>query len=263
MTREALRQELLLRALWRDSAPATLQGWLRPRADRGLKTYRANAGALAERALSAAYPTVAALVGDESFAALARDFWQQHAPARGDIGEWGDALPAFIAGSTALADEPYLADSARLDWLVHQATRAADASAAASDWQQLGRTDPTQVHLCPAPGAALLGSAWPVVAIFQAHQQQSDDRFAPVREAFAAGRGDNAFVWRDGPAVRVERVDAADAAFLRALIDGLTLGDALDRMASGFAFEVWLARAITARWIAAIDVHEPMQEAAA
>ena len=59
--KEALRQQMLLRALWRDDA--ALQGWVRGPSLQGLTAYRSNAGALAERALGSAYPTIAALVG--------------------------------------------------------------------------------------------------------------------------------------------------------------------------------------------------------
>lgn len=128
MNREALRQQMLVRALWRDEAVP--EGWLhtpaRATPAQALAAYRGNAGATAERALGGAFPTVAALVGREAFAALAWHFWHEHPPERGDLGEWGADLPDFIASREQLADVPYLPDSARLDWAVHRATRAAD-----------------------------------------------------------------------------------------------------------------------------------------
>ena len=251
---EALRQQMLLRALWRDGSASALQGWLRTPTRAGLPAYRANAGALAERALAGAFPTVAALVGDETFAALARDFWRRHPPLRGDIGQWGAALPAFIATKAPLATEPYLADSARLDWLVHEATRAADAPDEALALERLASIDPAHLRVALAPGAALLASRWPVAAIWQAHQQREGDRFAPVRAAFVAQQGDQAFIWRDGFRVRVERVDDAEHAFLRALLGQRSLAQALDLSGPGFTFDQCLARALSSRWIADIRV---------
>jgi hypothetical protein len=102
---------------------------------RGLQAYRANAGALAERALAAAYPDRAQLLGDESFAGMARAYWHHHAPVLGDVARWGAELPAFIAAAEQLAEEPYLADVARLDWAVHMAQSAADGPAAARTWR--------------------------------------------------------------------------------------------------------------------------------
>ncbi|WP_326540770.1 HvfC/BufC family peptide modification chaperone, partial [Pseudorhodoferax sp.] len=60
---------------------------------RGLAAYQANGHDLAERALRAAYPVVAALVGGDSFATMACELWHRHPPVRGDLACWGDALP--------------------------------------------------------------------------------------------------------------------------------------------------------------------------
>ena len=254
--REAERQQLLLRTLWRDEPPSALQTWLGPRDNAnalGLRAYRTNAGAIAERALAGAFPTVAALVGDESFGALARDFWRQHPPLRGDLGEWGGALACFIAASTALASEPYLDDSARLDWLVHLAARAADVSDALPELDALNQFAPEQLRLELRPGCALLASNWPVAGIWHAHQDQGDDRFDAVREALAAARGENAFVSRDGFAVRVETLDAHAAAFAQALLAGHSLAAALDAASDKFAFDHWLVQALRQRWLVAVQ----------
>jgi Putative DNA-binding domain len=258
MNREALRQQMLLRVLWRDGSASALQGCARAPHEAGLAAYRANAGALAERALGAAYPTIAALVGEDAFAALARDFWRHHPPERGDLAEWGGALPGFIKRSAQLASEAYLADSARLDWLVHRAARAADAADVPVAYELLASVDPPRLVLRLTPGAALLVSAWPVVAIWQAHHDnaQTPDRFAPVREAFASNQADIAFVWREGFVVRVDRLDQGSAAFTRALLEGRPLADALDLSGPDFSFDSWLARAASSRWIDRIDTLE-------
>jgi Putative DNA-binding domain len=250
MNREALRQQLLVRALWRDDA--ALQGWVRvpvrATARQALAAYRGNASALAERALGSAYPTIAALVGDASFAALARHFWQRHPPERGDIALWGAALPAFIADSAQLADEPYLADSARLDWAVHLATRADDGGEAAIELAALADADPTLLHLRLVPSTALVSSRFPVVAIWQAHHAALP--MDQVRAAFDAGRADHAFVHRDRRyRVQVEALSDADAAFTQALIAGHSLAAALDQAGAAFAFDHWLARALGAGWL--------------
>ena len=67
-----------------------------PQTTRGLAAYRANGHALAERSLLAAYPVVAALIGGDNFALLARDLWHHHPPPCGDLAQWGDALPGFL-----------------------------------------------------------------------------------------------------------------------------------------------------------------------
>jgi Putative DNA-binding domain len=253
LQKEALRQRMLLRALWRDARPAVVAGWLRdgPRFERGLAAYRANAGALAERALAAAFPTVAPLLGDEAFAALARAFWHAAPPARGDMALWGEALPGFIAADAQLAEEPYLADVARLDWAVHRAEHAADASPP-TGLQRLADGDLARLRLQLQPGAALVVSPHPVVAIWRAHRDTHAERFAPVRAAFAAGRGETALVLRHGWRVDVLSLEPAPARFCAALLRNAALAEALATAGDGFDFETWLVDALQRGAVAAV-----------
>ena len=258
--REQIRQRLLMQAL-RSGQPGALAGWVRApaRADlaRGLQVYAANAAVNAERALGARYPTVRALIGEDSFAPMARAFWRRHPPARGDLAQWGDALPAFLADEPQLADEPYLADVARLDDAVAQAEGAADVAADLSTLLRLGDTDADRLVLRPAAGLALVTSAHPVVAIWRAHheplQRVQPDPFAEAREALAAQRAETALVWRQGWAVRVAAVDAPTAEFLRrALLRARPLAGTLDL--PGFDFETWLAPAVAEGLLVRVDV---------
>jgi hypothetical protein len=241
--REGLRQRLLLRALGRDGGPAAVEGWLRgppARRRRGLQAYRANAAALAERALAAAYPTVAELVGAETFALMARRHWQQQPPADGDIARWGAALPDAVAADPQLAAEAYLADVARLDWALHRAATAADDVAPPEGVMRLGSEPPSALCLCLRAGWAVLASAHPLHAIWAAHQRQGEHRFAAVRRAFAEGRAEAVRVRRHGLRARAERIEPPVARFEQALLDRQTLAAALAAAAPGFDFEAWL-----------------------
>lgn len=248
MDAEARRQQRLLQALWsRDHEPGLDA--------RGLAAYRTNAGAAAERALAAACPTVQQLVGDQTFAAIARTLWQRHPPERGDLAQWGAALPAWLADAEDLAAEPYLADVARVDLAVHRAEIAPDATLDPQALQRMAGPDAERLHLVLAPGAALVRSPHPVVAIWQAHRHDDDERFAEVRAAIAAGRGETAFVWRRGWRGDVAALEPPEAAFVQALLDHYPLGAALDA-APDLNFDAWLARALAARWLADLTLPE-------
>jgi hypothetical protein len=260
--REAQRQQWLLAQLL-GRRPAADQGdraaWLRepaPRAERALQAYRANAGALAERALAAAYPTVAELLGDEAFGQLARALWHA-APAQcGDMGLFGAELAGFVDAGDQLRDEPYLPDLARLEWAVHRAAFAADAAAEPPPLQRLAQADAAGLRLVLQPGSAIVCSAHPVHAIWQAHRwpqgAERDEAFALVRQRRAAGQGDNAFVVRKGWRVDVIPVIDADARFIAAVLGGASLADALDAAGDPFDFEAWLLRALSLSWLADI-----------
>lgn len=216
--REAERQQWMLATLWRRERDVGPSAWLRgdqATQQSGLAAYRGNAAAVAERALAAAYPTVRMLLGDESFAMLARAHWHAHPPTRGDLAWWGDALPGFIAADPQLADEPYLADVARVDWAVHRAESATEADPAPG---------PHGDAVAPSlpPGCALIDSPWPVASLWRAHHRaaagEDGDRFAAVRQAMTEGRGEHALVWRDAGVGQVMAIDDHDAAAMRQLL---------------------------------------------
>lgn len=276
--KEARRQQMLLRVLLGDARPGVVGGWLHapprgPGVERGLAAYRANAGALAERALAAAYPTLQQLLGEDSFARLARHFWRVHPPQAGDIGRWGDGLADFVADAESLADEPCLADVARLEWAVHTAASAADAGPP-QGLPLLATHDPAELSLVLVPGSALVVSPHPVVAIWQAHRVPppgaGDDRFAAVRAAFDAGVGEAALVARQGWQPVVRALQPAEAGFIGALLAGAPLATALQQAGTAFDFEAWflaslqcgLLAEVRARPAASAPARQPWPEPA-
>lgn len=257
--REAMRQQALMAALCHDVELPELSPWLRAdaagasRADRGLLAYRANAGALAERALAAAYPVVQQLLGTQSFAALARALWHDQAPHRGDLAQFGAGLPVFIEASAQLAEEPYLADCARVDWALHQCEQAEDAPAAAQGLELLGSEDPQLLFFQLRPGTVVLSSGYPVVSIWQAHQGTAADRFEPVRAALANEQAERALVWRQGWRAQAAQLSDAEAAFTSAVLLQQPLSQAFDAAGASLDFEVWLTRALQLGWLVGVS----------
>ena len=254
--REALRQQQLLRSLWRRSSEPSLALWLRESGERvaqGLAAYRGNAAAIAERALAAAYPTVQQLVGGESFAQLAHAVWHRFPPQRGDLAQFGAALPEWIELDPQLASEPYLADVARVDWAVHTIEQASDIEQPPAGLALLGQIEPAHLRLRLRPGLALVASRWPVATIWQAHRSAGADRFADVRAAFAAQTQEVALITRHGLRAHVEPADAPTAAFVTALQRGDDLAHALEEVGDALAFDQWLQRALTNQWLQAVE----------
>lgn len=254
--REALRQQQLLRTLWRRTEGGALALWLREsreRAEQGIAAYRGSAGAIAERALAAAFPTVQQLLGEASFAQLARAFWLQQPPQRGDLAWFGEGLPAWIEADAQLASEPYLADVARVDWAVHAIEQAADVAQPPLGFALLGQIDPSRLLLRLRPGLVLQRSKWPVVTIWQAHRRDDAERFAPARDAFARGDGELALIARTDWRAQVEALDEATFTFMSHLRRGDNLARALDESGDAWAFDRWLQRALTQHWLQGIE----------
>jgi len=262
---EAQRQREVLAALAGGAPSNAMLRESGARAARGLEAYRANAESIAERALASSFATVKAMVGADDFRHLAREFRLAHPPERGDLGEWGDALPAWLEGHAGLRAWPWLADSARLDNALHRSERAEDATLDAQSLARLESTDPAQLQLVLMPGTALLRSPWPIAAIHRAHQlegEPAERAFADVRECVAARRGETVLVARRGWRGNVHKVDEATAAWTQDVLDGVDLDTALSRAGKGFDFTAWLATALRESWLRGVALQPPTSRAA-
>nr|WP_315494482.1 putative DNA-binding domain-containing protein [uncultured Rhodoferax sp.] len=220
---------------------------------RGLKAYQSNGHALAERALLAAYPVLAQMLGGESFAALARALWHASPPQRGDLAQWGDTLADFVAASPQLADEPYLADVARVEWALHTCASAADAELQAATLALLGSHDLDTLRLQLAPGTAVLCSPWPTASLVQAHLQ-TGVTLAEAATRLRAGQAEDALVWRQGYRPRLRQAVPGEVVFVSTLLQGHALGPALDA-APQLDINAWLTGAVQSGLLLA--VHAP------
>jgi hypothetical protein len=246
MSALAQQQQSLLNALFA-SAPKNAMDSVAVRGDsmgaRGLKAYQSNGHHLAQRALAAAYPVVAQLLGDESFGELARALWHAQPPVRGDIACWGEGLPDFVRDNAQLVDEPYLADVARLEWALHRCASAEDAALRPDSLALLGTQAPDALWLQLAPGATVVRSAWPVASIVLAHQADSGVSLADAGQQLREGRSQDALVWRQGLRPRVRQAMAGEADFVDQLCQGIAMGPALDA-SPDLDIQLWLTDAV-------------------
>jgi len=192
-------------------------------ASRRFDIYRGNLRASWEKALAAAYPVVQRYVGAEFFFAMSGLYGDRFPSRCGDLNRFGGNLPSFLEGFSALADHPWLADLARLEWAVHGSHYAADAAALAADAVATMREDALDrlaVDLHPA--CALIRSSWDISALWRWHQAPepgpwTDDIRRPV----------TALVFRPRWKVGVRALDPGEAAGLAGVAAGMGLGDAL------------------------------------
>lgn len=213
------------------AAPRALHG---PHAARRFDVHRNNVVASLCDALAAAFPVVAALVGDDCFGALARDYARAHPPRSPQLRLHGARLPAFVANRASLRGLPWLADVARLEWLRMRAFHARDAQAVPPSAFAALAADParlagTRVRLHPA--CRWLRSPHAVHAIWYAHQAGDATRRLSRVDP---GRAEDVLVLRPAFDVSVQRLPAGGVALLRALRRGAALGPALlDAMQAG------------------------------
>jgi hypothetical protein len=255
----AQQQQGLLNALFASGVISAIDS-VAVRADsmgaRGLKAYQSNGHALAQRALTAAYPVVTQLLGDESFGELARALWHAQPPVCGDIARWGEGLSDFVRNNPQLTDEPYLADVAHVEWALHQCTTAKDVALCPESLALLGTQEPEALWLQLAPGVSVVRSAWPVASIVLAHQAESGVSLAEAGAQLRNGRAEDALVWRQGLRPRLRQALVGEADFVSQLCQGSAFGPALDA-APDLDIQRWLTDAVQSGLLLAMANEPP------
>jgi hypothetical protein len=255
----AQQQQALLNALFewpaQDAMKIIAARAIDPSA-RGLKAYQTNGHMLAERALLAAYPVMAQLIGDEGFADLARALWHAHPPSRGDLALWGESLPAFLYGNAQLQDEPYLPDVARSEWALHCCASALDGALDAASLALLTTHDPDHLAFRLAPGCCVVSSAWPIFSLLAAHVH-GVPTLAEVGTELRAQVAQEMVIWRKGLRAQFRLAVPGELQWLQRLMLGASIGQALAD-ASDLDFATWFALAIETQLVLGV-VHAPPQ----
>ena len=248
MSTLAVQQQALLEALFAWPSQAAAQG-LRAHASgvgaspqRGLLVYQSNGHMLAERALRAVYPVLAQMLGEDSFADLARALWHALPPQRGDIAEWGEAMAEFIGASAQLQDVPYLPDVARAEWALHRCASAPDREPTLATLALLTTENPQTLTLELAPGALALSSDWPLASLLLTHLQGSPS-LAELALQLQDRTAQDLVLWRVGYQPRLRQAQPGELTFLHALQGGTALEPALDA-AKQLDFLQWLTLAV-------------------
>lgn len=192
-------------------------------ADR-LSIYRGNVRAIWRGALSGAYPVLLRLLGEDFFDFLARDYGRLFPSQSGDLNRFGAHFSEFLRATPALDDYPYCPDVAELEWRVHCAYYARDATPLSlarllQEQGALAQECRLQLH----PSASLFNSSFAAVEIWHAHQaEEIAVLVVPLTQA------SRAVIVRPEWQVQVISLDQAAYAALRTLECGENLGAALE-----------------------------------
>ena len=182
--------------------------------------YRNNVLSSLTSALASTFPVVEKMVGSEYFAALASAFVRETPPTSRVLAEYGGAFPLFIDTFPPLADFPYLADVARLEWLRQEAIRSSDGPQPDLPLASLEIETLMSCKLALAPSARMLASPHPVATLWRLHQ---DPEPAQPEE----WRSERVMVFRQDRGLAHAVLEEPDFVFLATLGRFETLGDAL------------------------------------
>jgi RNA polymerase sigma-70 factor (ECF subfamily) len=151
-------------------------------------------------ALAEDFPKVAAALGPEAFAALAREYLVRHPSSAPSIRQVGAALPDFVGGR----EPAWLADLARLEWARLDVFNAPDAEPLTlADLERIPADEWPALRFALVPACVRLVTAWPV------HRLWTDT----ATRSCPSGPH---WVWRDGFLVYQAPMDAPEEeAFVR------------------------------------------------
>lgn len=207
------------------ACPPGLKAWNGSDPVKRFGVYRNNVIVSLVDALADSYPVVQALVGEDFFRAMAREFVYQSPPRSPVLAWYGADLPGFVAGFPPVAELPYLADVARLEWLRVESWHAADADALPEAELAALLTDaerlPT-VRFVLHPALRVLHSVHPVVSLWAAHQ--TDDPETALAEIDMTG-AEAALLLRPGLDVEIVQIEFGSAGLIARLQEGLPLGE--------------------------------------
>lgn len=253
----------LLRELQRGFVAAVLDGdggaiAVTPAGDAAerIAIYRRAVFANYRNALRATYPVIERTVGRALFDAVVDAFVRAHPSRCGDLNVYGAEFGAFLAHHRPVAAWPFLPDLARLEWAIDEAGRAADAASdAPALLAALAVIEPARlpsVRLALHPSCRIVVSRHTALRRWRSAQDGEDES-----DATSDDRSEVVLVRRDERGIPLERLGAAEGAWLTALAAGATLGAALDvalAVDADFDLQPALAARIAAGTIAAVRV---------
>jgi Putative DNA-binding domain len=176
-------------------------------------------------AVQSKFRATAWLLGTPVLFEAAQEFVQQHPPGSPCIAEYGEQFPHFLSQHAGAARVPYLYSFAQLEWHLGQVAIAIDRPAATRDALSALEIN-TLMDTCLAlqGGLRYLHSPWPVDELMKLYLSDtapseyclvSEDIWLEVQGA----RGDFHF----------SRLDAAKFVFRKAILQGKSIGNAVEQ----------------------------------
>jgi hypothetical protein len=179
-------------------------------------------------ALDESVPAVRHLAGDTAFGEIVRRYASRVPRGIYSLSDVGAELPGLLASDSIGQRLPFLADLAALEWRIalafHAHQRSPFDASLLAGWG-LEQWEGATIEL--QSSVAVVRSAWPILDLWNLRE-------TPISEIDLelAGRAQTVLVSRDGFSVSCDLVENAQAVVLEALLEGVTLGVALERLAT-------------------------------
>ncbi|MBB3387854.1 hypothetical protein FHT82_000574 [Rhizobium sp. BK275] len=193
-----------------DLAPVLAKGAFDPL--RRFNIYRNNTFASLTATLIAVFPVTLRLLGEDYFRYAAGVFIRNNPPQEARLVRYGGNFSRFLAVFEDIRSMPFIAETARLEWMIAEALDAPALPGCSLEQLGDGEAD-TAPELFLQPSLRLLVCRWPALEIWSVHQAGGNV------EALAklSRRPERIALWRCNESMRFLRLDAGHFAFLHAL----------------------------------------------
>ncbi|MFM9835841.1 MAG: DUF2063 domain-containing protein [Methylophilaceae bacterium] len=192
-----------------------------------LEIYRHNVFHNYREALRATYPVVARLVGEQFFKFAADQYIRAYPSKSGDLNSYGADFVQFLETFSQAQSLPYLADVARLEWLVEEVFHAAEH--APLDIATFTRVAPDQygdLKFQLHPACRLIKSKFPLAKIWQVNQPDWND-VVGVDLDISAG-GEALLVYREQFMVAMRQLSLGEYTMLSTLAEDICFAGAYE-----------------------------------
>ena len=182
-----------------------------------LAIYRNNTFASLTEGLMTTFPATTNLVDPRFFRYLADAFIRAQPPREPRLAAYGASFPAFLSRFPAASGLPYLADVARLEWMLSAAGQVPELDCATSEILA-GVSGDASVGLVLQPSLRFVLSRWRIDALWEANRR------GPAAETFELARRPTRLqLRRRGDEVAIAALTPAAFGFRRALAAGRSL----------------------------------------
>ena len=180
--------------------------------------YRNNVTLSLISVLASTYPVVEEIVGEDFFATMAREFALTHLPQSPVMINYGKEFPDFLKTFAPVQELSYLCEVAKIEW--HRNTAYHGANATPVTIEALGEfseEDVPNLEFEFHPTVSLIKSKYPIVTIWQAHQQENPSEFL---KGLNMDEGEAALIIRPELDVLINQVSMGTFEFLQSLQKG-------------------------------------------
>jgi hypothetical protein len=179
-------------------------------------------------ALQESYELVYRVVGEERSDSLIYDYVHDSRPTSYNITNAGSRFAPFLERHPAGKLFPFLPDLARLEWAIVRAFHAKQETP--FDPSQISSLSPERwetLRFTFQPAAAVISSAWPIYDLWKARKKPDEEFQIPKAQEH---RPCDILIYRSSFDVLTLEISREEAALLRFLMEGATLGEACARL---------------------------------